>query len=39
MINFRQYSNLTRVVIPTNITLTNTSFFNAFANLKNLQTV
>ena len=39
MIDFRQYSNLTKVVIPNNVQLSNTRFDSTFMNMKNLQTV
>lgn len=38
MMNFRQYTNLTRVVIPNNIKLSTGDFNNAFNNMSNLKT-
>ena len=38
MINFRKYPNMTRAVIPSNITLSTNNFSNAFNNMRNLVT-
>lgn len=38
MINFRQYNNITKVVIPNNIRLSTGDFNNAFNNATNLVT-
>ena len=37
MINFRQYPNCTKIVIPSDISLSTTNFCGAFAEMKNLQ--
>jgi hypothetical protein len=36
MINFRQYPNLTKIIIPNKITLTNNNFSNAFSTMRKL---
>ena len=38
MINFKKYPQLTKVVIPSNITLSNADFRNMFSNMQNLKT-
>ena len=37
MINFRQYPNCTKIVIPSDISLSTTNFSGAFINMQNLQ--
>ena len=39
MINFKQYPNLTKVVIPNKVRLSTTDFNNAFCDMMNLQSV
>ena len=39
MINFKQYPNLTKVVIPNSVRLSTTDFSNAFCDMMNLQSV
>ena len=38
MMNFRKYPNITEIGIPNGINLVNTSFYNAFNNMRNLVT-
>ena len=37
MINFRQYPNCTKIVIPSGINLSTTNFSGTFAEMQNLQ--
>ena len=37
MINFRQYPNCTKIVIPSDISLSTTNFSGAFTGMQNLQ--
>ena len=37
MMNFSQYSNCTKIVIPRNVRLSTTNFSGAFAEMQNLQ--
>lgn len=39
MINFRQYNNVTKIVIPDKIQLSDNDFSNAFNNMRNLTIV
>ena len=39
MINFKQYPNLTKIVIPNKVRLSTTDFNNAFCDMMNLQSV
>ena len=39
MINFKQYPNVTKIVIPNNVELTNNNFAGKFQNLENLETI
>ena len=38
MMNIRQYTNITEIVIPNRIKLSNNSFLDAFRNMQNLVT-
>ena len=37
--NFRSHSSMTRCIIPTGITLSNTNFYNAFNNMQQIKSV
>ena len=39
MMNFKAYNNVTKIVIPDNVQLSNNSFYNKFSGMKNLQSV
>jgi hypothetical protein len=36
MFNFRTYKNVTSITFPNNVRMVNTSFSNAFNNMRNL---
>lgn len=37
MMNFRQYTSMTKCVIPNGVRLSNTSFYEAFNNMQQLK--
>ena len=39
MMNFKAYNNITKIVIPDNVQLSNNYFYNKFSEMKNLQSV